>query len=37
MLYQFEVAGKPDHNPVYWSNSTGPDPQVATVRLCMSS
>ncbi len=32
VLYEIEVDGKPDHSPVYWSNSTGPDPQVATVR-----
>ena len=32
VLYEIEVEGKPDHSPVYWSNSTGPDPQVARVR-----
>ena len=37
MLYEVEVEGKPDHSPVYWSNSTGPDPQVATVCLALSS
>ena len=40
VLYHIEVEGKPDHNPVYWSNSTGPDPQAANARfltLCPQS
>ena len=33
VLYDIEVVGNPDLDPVFWSNSTSPDPQVANVRL----
>ena len=33
MLYDMEVVGNPDLDPVYWSNSSSADPEVANVRL----
>ena len=32
MLYDIQVVGNPDLDPVYWSNDTSPDPEVANVR-----